>query len=435
MAASRSGRKRIKCIYWLAVCLLLFMEGPLASAQVASVYIPMGGNTWVNKASGSTIEDNGLLSWNTKETRVDTYVWFEQTGDIKIYLHADVVGKSKVRVTIGDVAKEVRLKEGKNEKTFMGIWNVKKPGYSKITLQGISKKGETFGLPVGWSLEGNQLDQQTHFVKDNEGQYFHWGRRGPSVHLNYTMPAQTDVEWFYNEVTVPQKEDVVGSYFMANGFQDGYFGMQVNSEKERRILFSVWSPFTTDDPKSIPDNQKIILLKKGNEVYTGEFGNEGSGGQSYLKYDWKAGNTYRFLLQGKPSGDSTTTYTAYFFAPEVNEWKLIASFKRPATERHLRRLHSFLENFIPNQGNLTRKVQFGNQWVRSVSGQWSPIHQAQFSADATARKKYRLDYQGGVENGLFYLKNCGFFNDNTQIGTRLKRDGGQQPTIDFSQLP
>ena len=137
MPASRSGRKRIKCIYWLAVGLLLFMEGPLASAQVASVYIPMGGNTWVNKASGSTIEDNGLLSWNTKETRVDTYVWFEQTGDIKIYLHADVVGKSKVRVTIGDVAKEVRLKEGKNEKTFMGIWNVKKPGYSKITLQGI----------------------------------------------------------------------------------------------------------------------------------------------------------------------------------------------------------------------------------------------------------------------------------------------------------
>lgn len=42
-------------------------------------------------------------------------------------------------------------------------------------------------------------------------------------------------------------------------------------------------------------------------MYTGEFGNEGSGGQSYLKYNWKAGNTYKFLLQKKPHSSHRLT--------------------------------------------------------------------------------------------------------------------------------
>ena len=97
-----------------------------------------------------------------------------------------------------------------------------------------------------------------------------------------------NAEWFYNEITVPAGNDVIGSYFMADGFKEGYFGMQVNSPTERHILFSVWSPFQTDDPASIPEDKKIILLKKGANVHAGEFGNEGSGGQSYLNYNWKA---------------------------------------------------------------------------------------------------------------------------------------------------
>ena len=70
---------------------------------------------------------------------------------------------------------------------------------------------------------------------------------------------------------------------MVNGFGEGYFGMQCNSETERRILFSVWSPFDTQEPKLIPDSLKIKLLRKGEGVYIGEFGNEGSGGKSFLQ--------------------------------------------------------------------------------------------------------------------------------------------------------
>lgn len=178
------------------------------------------------------------------------------------------------------------------------------------------------------------------------------------------------------------------------------------------------------------------MLKKGESVHTGEFGNEGSGGQSYLNYMWKAGNTYKFLLHGVPGKDSVTTYTAYFFAPETNKWQLIASFTRPQTKTYLKRFHSFLENFSPVQGDLSRKVLFDNQWIRDDKGVWSELKSARFTTDNTGTKAYRMDYQGGVDHGAFYLKNGGFFNDYTtprKIFTRTS--AGKKPEIDFSKLP
>lgn len=163
------------------------------------------------------------------------------------------------------------------------------------------------------------LKKKIAFVQNNDGNFYYWGRRGPSVHLSYQVPTDKNIEWYYNELTVPVGQDIIGSYYMANGFGEGYFGIQVNTDTERRILFSVWSPFVTDDPAAIPDSKKIKLLKKGEGVITGEFGNEGSGGQSYLKYNWIAGNTYKFLLRGVPQKDNSTTYSAYFFCARIKQ--------------------------------------------------------------------------------------------------------------------
>src|SRR5699024_1665902 len=100
-------------------------------------------------------------------------------------------------------------------------------------------------------------------VADNKANHEYWGRRGQSVHLNYKLPSDIDAEWLYSELNVPAKMDPVGSYFMANGFGEGYFGMQVNGPKERRVLFSVWSPYDTNDPSEIPESKRIELLRRG----------------------------------------------------------------------------------------------------------------------------------------------------------------------------
>lgn len=223
---------------------------------------------------------------------------------------------------------------------------------------------------------------------------------------------------------------------MANGFGQGYFGMQVNSPTERRILFSVWSPYKTDNPDEIPEDQKIKLLKKGENVNTGEFGNEGSGGQSFYKFMWKTGTSYKFLLKGFPTGKGETDFTAWFFAPEVNTWKLIASWRRPKTDTYLTHLYSFLENFYTETGNVERRGLYSNQWVFNTKGEWIEITKIKFTADATARKESRMDYAGGLENQDFFLKNCGFFSETTPIDSYFERESTEKkPIINFEELP
>lgn len=404
------------------------------------VRVPVGGNSWVTNGSekAKTISKDGLTNWSNPASTVDTYVRFDKAGAMNLSVNLRVAdGKSRIRVTLLGQSKEIDIQGGTFIDYPLGQWNVPKAGYAKITLEGLSKTGATYADVTDFGISGEVIDEHTAFVRNNEGNFFYWGRRGPSVHLRYPIPDGVETEWFYNEVTVPKGNDVIGSYYMANGFGEGYFGMQVNSPTERRILFSVWSPFKTDDPSKIPSDETVLLARKGADVVTNDFGNEGSGGQSYLRYNWVAGKTYKFLLRGQPTENGYTTYTAYFMPPETKNWQLIASFKRPKTTTYLKSLYSFLENFTPQTGNIQREVEFSNQWIRSKDGQWHELTKAQFTADNTARKSFRMDYAGGLSTDQrFFLRNCGFFDAYTPLKTDFTRPAQRQaPAINVATLP
>ena len=395
--------------------------------------VPIGGNTWT--VNGATINNNGLSDWTSSTTSVQTYIYLSQSGSLHLSINMNPAGKNILKITIQGLSKELTVEGEKESEYYVGKWENVQQGYVKIEMQGVSRSANSFGTISSLGISGTAVNNETAFVKDNNDNYFYWGRRGPSVHLKYTLPS-SDITDFYSEITVPEGNDVIGSYFMANGFAEGYFGIQVNSSTERRILFSVWSPYATDNPASIPSEFKIAMLKKGNNVHAGEFGNEGAGGQSYLVYPWKAGMTYKFLLRGQPQSDNSTIFTAYFFAPEENKWLLIASFKRPSTNTYLKKLHSFLENFVTETGNQTRMALYGNQWVRDTNEIWTALNSAKFTADQTARKRFRLDYAGGVNRGSFFLKNGGFFSPSTTIDSQFNIEmPNKAPIINFEDLP
>ncbi|SMG18248.1 DUF3472 domain-containing protein [Arenibacter troitsensis] len=397
--------------------------------------IKPGGNSWVVnevKDNRHIISDKGIRDWNDKNTIIRTYFKTDLAGQLNLGLNLKVSdGTSKLRVSLDGTTKEIQVSNQDFETVDVGVFKLATPGYHYVELQGMEKSANNFADVNEVLIGGQAANGKLTYVKED----FYWGRRGPSVHLSYTTPENTDILWFYNEITVPEKEDVIGSYYMANGFGEGYFGMQVNSETERRILFSVWSPFETQDPKSIPEEYRIILLGKGKGVTTGEFGNEGSGGQSYKVFNWKAGNTYKFLLKGEPSVNNSTDYTAYFYDVESKKWNLIASFRRPHTSTYLKRPHSFLENFRTEVGHISRMGEYTNQWIMDTKGQWHELTKAKFTADATARKGSREDYSGGAIGNKFFMKNCGFFNEMTTIDTFHERTAnGVPPVIDFSLL-
>jgi hypothetical protein len=409
--------------------------------DTAAVVVPLGGNAWVNQGSKAVINDKGLSNWTNADDLISIYLRPERKGSLDIAFKLRVPdGKSKISVTFLNNTMTREVTNAGSEVVFFGEANVDEAGYIKIELRGLAKTGKVFADVEDMIIIGTAVKDGAAFVKDNHGNYFYWGRRGPSVHLNYTVPveAKNTTEWFYNEVTVPVGQDITGSYFMADGFSGGYFGMQVNAADTRHVLFSVWSPYATDDPKGIPESMKVKLLKKGAGVHGGEFGGEGSGGQSYINYPWVAGKTYCFLVRGQ--GDiaaETTTYTAYFKPLDATGWQLIASFKRPQSGAYLTGLHSFLENFDPAYGDQSRKVFFGNQWIVDIVGKWYPLTKALFTGDATATINYRKDYAGGVENGLFYLRNGGFFSDLTPLKAPLAKPVTMKPhpAVNFSRLP
>ena len=405
-----------------------------------TIFIPLGGNSYITVKDNQTheeITDDGWKNWQSNKTVFSTYIQVNTAGTLNVVgLFSVSGGTSKISCTIDGVQKIISISDTATKEYKVGSWNISKPGYVKIDFRGVEKTGTIFAIAKELQISGSAVNAKTAYVKSNEDNYFYWGRRGPSVHLNYDInDAPKEIEWFYNEINVPVGNDVIGSYFMANGFGEGYFGIQVNSATERRVLFSVWSPFNTDDPSKIPADKKILLLKKGKDVHTGEFGNEGSGGQSYLQYNWKAGTTYRFLLKGKPVANNYTNYTAYFFAPKLNKWMLIASFSRPATHTYLTRLHSFLENFETETGYISRKAFYQNQWIRDTAGVWKAISKATFTGDLTARKKYRMDYSGGAAQNRFFLRNCGFFNDSTVLHSSFSHNVlTKPPSINFAVL-
>lgn len=400
-----------------------------AFAQTSSLEIGMSGNSYVTRQhDGARITDRGLTRWTDPKSVVSVYFYLHESTTADLSLLAK--GHSEIKVSYGKKHFKVRLDSDDFTQVPVGRISVSKPGYVRIDLQGLSMEGNSFG-EVKQLVAANVSGKSSYVT--NFADY--WGRRGPSVHLAYKLPAG-DTEWFYNEVTVPKEGETMHSYYMAAGFGEGYFGMQYNSPTERRVLFSVWSPFDTQNPKDIPDSHKIKLLRKGKDVHIGEFGNEGSGGQSYLCYPWKAGRTYKFLMQVHPDNQGNTIYTAYFYAPEEKAWRLIASFQRPLTNTWYTHAHSFLENFNPEQGYLSRKVMFGNQWARSKDGKWTRITGATFTHDATASAGVRLDYQGGeTKDNRFYLMMGGFFNESVSMGTQFHCEPtGQAPEIDWEAL-
>lgn len=425
--------------FLLPACNVIVPLGETSSPENSSwdIHVPLGGNAWVlddPPASSGMVQETGLANWPDPAHSIGVFFHLSGTGKIQLAIRARVEsGESVLKYTFGGKSGEITLHNTNWAIIPVGSFDIGQPGYQRLDLQGKSRTGPYFAEVEAVLLGGAAARGKVHYVKDE----FYWGRRGPSVHLWYPQADRVEqVEWFYNEITVPEGQDVIGSYFMANGFNEGYFGFQVNSDTERRVLFSVWSPFESDNPNDIPEDQKIRLLEKGQEVYTGEFGNEGSGGQSYLRYPWQAGATYRFLLRGRPSAGNNTDYTAWFYAPEAGQWRLIASWRRPKTNTYLGGLYSFLENFIPETGATSRYARYSNQWIRDTRGQWHELTRAVFTADATARKGNRLDYSGGLQNGAFFLKNCGFSNERTEIDTDFERPAtGKKPEVDLERLP
>ncbi|HCL05169.1 MAG TPA: hypothetical protein DHW64_04035 [Chitinophagaceae bacterium] len=416
-------------LFLLLMMVVAITDGNTQSKVVVpfhTAYATAGNTHKVNRPSAR----KDALLWSDTATQLRFFIHNSTTGDLHIALNAlslktakqltlEVRGKRmSITVPVNALTKEIKV----------GTIQLTDTGFVELVLS--SKKLLPGALGIGNLVLSGPAAAGLRFNAKER-------LNAASVHLRYPLADSIKAIGFYNEITVPQGHDPLYSYYMATGFSRGYFGIQVNSEKERRVIFSVWDAGNEAiDRGKVADSNKVKLLAKGDAVVANDFGNEGTGGHSHWVYNWKAGETYRFLVTAlTDSATQTTIYTGYFFVPELQRWKLIAAFRAPKDGNTLNKLYSFNENFVGENGHLQRKAFFGNQWVQQQrGGRWVPLTEAIFTTDATGRAGDRFDYGAGVTGEQFYLWNGGFKEQEAKQNDQFKRPNTTKaPVIDYTK--
>ena len=359
-------------------------------------------------------KEQGITAWRDAKEHVQWFGELKATGVLTAAVVVKDAEGTNLTLNVGGQKHDAVVKNGRAE---FGSYQITKAGYTKFDLSHASGK---IGAVESLVLDG-AATKDAHFNLLPR-------RNAASVHLAYPTPKDENIAMFYNEVTAV--EDPVHTYYMACGFSRGYFGMQVNSPTERRIIFSVWDASNGQGAKNrstVAAEDQTQLVAKGEGVEASVFGNEGTGGHSHLVYPWKTGEAQKFLVAVKVDG-AHTTYSGHWFHPEKKQWMLIASFRAPKDGKYLRGLYSFSENFGGANGHLRRKALFGPQWIANADGKWIEITEAKFSHDPTG-KADRLDRFMGVEDGKFFLSQGGFVEGFTKYGEPFTRPAtGAAPT-------
>lgn len=379
------------------------------------------GRSWRNRVRFN--RDGTVSQWKGNTESISWFGQFDRAGELKCILHWKQVPENHpgFKLTVGN--KNLTKSFSNGSKLDFGSITISKPGYYRFKLESLNPDSSlSNGVMTSLELsdsENSSLIKNAHFNLKSR-------RNAASVHLFYPVKREK-VKAFYCEMTA--QEDPIWSYYMACGWHRGYFGMQVNSLQERRIIFSVWdSGGEPIDRNKVQESDRVSLMGKGEEVITKGFGNEGTGGHSHLKYMWRTGEKQKFVVTAEPVDQTFTIYSGFYFHPDKKKWVLISSWKAPMEGGYMRGLYSFSENFVGGNGHLVRKALYGNQWIQTPDDRWIELTTASFSHDGTGRSD-RRDRFMGLENGEFYLSHGGFVDGFTAYGKKFSRPAQKEAPL------
>jgi len=374
-------------------------------------------------------ESGAVPGWDDKNNHLVWYVKFRKLGAVKasVLIHSDAKVDETMRLDYFDSQGII----GGAGTSFSGSGTQELPGGTvELREPGYVK----FVLSSAHSLKGLQIDS-LKLVGDNVFDALvnetRW-RSAASVHLRWPVAPDSQVTWFYNEIL--PKSAPLATYYMACGWHRGYFGIQANSPTERRVIFSVWDSGTEKNSRdNVAKDLQVQLVGKGPGVFTGSFGNEGTGGHSHLVYPWKVGQVQRFLVRAQPAGDKTT-YSGYYYFNDRKQWGLISSWTAPQDGKYLHGLYSFIEDFWGGEGQKQRVADYGPAWVQNGKT-WTQVQDGSFTHTAKMAN-YREDYFFKVNGIRVTASSGGYTNDGpVEYGAKFTGVKPAKPlsadTLDF----
>lgn len=211
-------------------------------------------------------------------------------------------------------------------------------------------------------------------------------------HLWWNLQGQRDATCLYGEITVLATHPAIyycGANWHPGEPAGGYCGIQHNSNRERRTIFSIWDTSPELHPKVTEADPETIF---------GRFGGEGEGGHTHMIWNWKTNETFQFFVQKEPGSEADTTDARYYiYDRSAGKWRHSATITSPnggkrSVETIGGGVNSFLENFLGRDRELP-KLALYRLWlgpsmdkmkcltIARGDGKWGQLHGAYFLAE------------------------------------------------------
>jgi hypothetical protein len=222
--------------------------------------------------------------------------------------------------------------------------------------------------------------------------------RVEAQHLWWDTKKLDDANCLYGEITVLATHHAIyycGANWHPGEPAGGYCGIQHNSPKERRTIFSIWDTSPELHPKATEADPKTIFNR---------FGGEGEGAHTHMLWNWKLGETFQFFVRKEPGSAPGTTQARYYvYDLSQKAWRHSATIDCPNGDKKSEKsvatiggggLGSFLENF----GGKDRdepKLALYRLWLgpspeelkcltqAQGDGTWGQLHDAYFLAEGS----------------------------------------------------
>lgn len=293
---------------------------------------------------------------------------------------------------------------GSNDTIFATAVDIPETGYYRYELKPLTPPDDAI------TIHSLLFNAYTPDAQVNHTDY----QSSPSVHLSFrtTAPTTRSYDWIYEEILVPEGSDPLATYYMSLGFYRGYMGIQTNSETERRVLFSVWDSKDADHDATMVAADFVSLVDKDSKTTVNSFGNEGTGGQSYVKTaDWKTGKPVKFLMNVRRVENNTVLLSAWYSVSDEAGWQYVATWRAPHEQRMFDGFYSFIENYGYTNGQYPRKAYYYNAWGKEdATGKWVNFNKVGFS-HTDGKEGQRVDYEQGVAPEFpdrFYMASGGY---------------------------
>ena len=179
----------------------------------------------------------------------------------------------------------------------------------------------------------------------------------------------------------------------------GYAGIQDSGSLGKNYIFSLWDP---------PSGGESSIVYWNPTGAVSRFGGEGTG-VHYLNYamPWQLNSWYRLVVRAW--NYNLQTYFALWSYDEMSGiWTHHATFSYPTADVFFGGGPvAFVEDWS-GTGQNARRGEYSDGWTRSPQGLWAPLAYATFTVNSSSSSngKYYMSYDGGVNDGVFYMQ-CG----------------------------